>query len=271
MRSPNKGSRRTLLNLTSGQWNQNSDGPYTPGFVQPAAGNYDNYTQWVYHNNDTLTLVRDRGPVVPGIVSYALSPDGHELEMRAPFKGFLKDAANNANIALGKTLDISFSLEASGELFAPPGSNGTWASDTAAPIASYFLGFPGDYNDDGRVDAADYVVWRKTDGTQSGLHTLASQFRRTGRQRLGCQCECHRPRTGDAGAADVCGGWLVSPARPGRIESSRNSLTHDTGQQPTDFDTRFSVHGIGAGKRLRRAFETGPGEPCRDLPQQWND
>ena len=165
-----------FLNLTSGQWNQSSDGPYTPGFVQPAPGNYDDYTQWVYHDNDTLTLVRDRGPVVLGIVSYALSPDGHELEMRAPFKGFLKNAANNPNIALGKTLDISFSLEASGELFAPPGSNGTWASDTAAPIASYFLGFPGDYNGNGVVDAADYVVWRKSDGSAAGYNMWRSHF-----------------------------------------------------------------------------------------------
>jgi hypothetical protein len=137
-----QGLTQDFLDLTSGQWDANSDGPYTPGFVQPAPGNYDDYTQWVYQDNDTLTLVRDKGPVVPGIVSYAISPDGHELEMCAPFKGFLKDAANNPNMALGKTLDLSFSLEASGELFAPPGSNGDWASDTATPIDGYFLGVP---------------------------------------------------------------------------------------------------------------------------------
>jgi hypothetical protein len=168
-----------FLNLTSGQWVQNNDGPYTPGFVQPAAGNYDDYTQWVYHNNHTVTIVRDGGPVVPGIVSYALSPDGRELEMRAPFMGFLNDAANSPNIALGKTIDISFSLEASGELFAPPGSNGTWASDTAAPIASYSLGFPGDYNSDGTVDAADYVVWRKQAGTPTSYNTWRTNFGET--------------------------------------------------------------------------------------------
>jgi len=136
--------------------------------VQPAPGNYDDYTQWVYQNNDTLTLVRDRGPVVPGIASYALSPDGHELEMRFPFKGFLKNAANDANIALGKTIDVSFSLEASGELFAPPGNNGIWGSDTATPITSYLLepaGVPGDYNNNGVVDAADYVLWRNHNNT----------------------------------------------------------------------------------------------------------
>ena len=45
-------------------------------------------------------------------------------------------------IGLGRTIDISISLEASGELTTPPGDDGEWASDTAAPIESYFLGVP---------------------------------------------------------------------------------------------------------------------------------
>jgi hypothetical protein len=68
----------------------------------------------------------------------ARSPDGHEIEIVAPFKGFLNDAQGNPNMMLGKTLDISFSLEASGEL--APG--GDWASDTADPIFGYVLGVP---------------------------------------------------------------------------------------------------------------------------------
>jgi hypothetical protein len=128
-----------IRDLTSNQWNGNyQSGPYTPGFVQPAPGTYGEYTQWVYHANDTLTLVRDRGPVVPGIVSMALSPDGHEVEIRAPFKGFLNNESGQPNMALGKTLDISFSLEASGEL--APGQE--WASDTGDPINGYYLGSP---------------------------------------------------------------------------------------------------------------------------------
>jgi hypothetical protein len=35
---------------------------------------------------------------------------------------------------------------------------------------------PADYNSDGTVDAADYVVWRKTDGTSSGYDTWRSHF-----------------------------------------------------------------------------------------------
>jgi hypothetical protein len=37
---------------------------------------------------------------------------------------------------------------------------------------------PGDYNNDGKVDAADYVVWRKTDGTQPGYNLWRANFGR---------------------------------------------------------------------------------------------
>jgi hypothetical protein len=43
-------------------------------------------------------------------------------------------------------------------LFAPPG------------------GLEGDFNDDGTVDAADYVVWRKTDGTAGGYSAFRANF-----------------------------------------------------------------------------------------------
>ena len=106
------------------------------------------------------------------------------------------------------------------------------ASIITAPV------LPGDYNHDGIVDAADYVVWRKTDsGNSQGYTDWQDEFRRGhGRRwRLGGSVAPpdRRARTGNAGAADVCGGWLVSPARPGRIESPSNSSTRDTGQQWT--------------------------------------
>jgi hypothetical protein len=37
----------------------------------------------------------------------------------------------------------------------------------------------GDYNADGKVDAADYVVWRKTDGSQAGYDLWRTNFGRT--------------------------------------------------------------------------------------------
>jgi hypothetical protein len=40
-------------------------------------------------------------------------------------------------------------------------------------------GIPGDYNNDNKVDAADYVVWRKTSGSQGGYDTWRMNFGRT--------------------------------------------------------------------------------------------
>jgi hypothetical protein len=34
----------------------------------------------------------------------------------------------------------------------------------------------GDFNSDGIVDAADYIVWRKTDGSQAGFDTWRTNF-----------------------------------------------------------------------------------------------
>jgi hypothetical protein len=38
------------------------------------------------------------------------------------------------------------------------------------------INLPGDYNLDGIVDAADYVVWRKTDGTQGGYNAWRANY-----------------------------------------------------------------------------------------------
>ena len=35
---------------------------------------------------------------------------------------------------------------------------------------------PGDFNYDGTVDAADYVMWRKTDGSQAGYNSWREHF-----------------------------------------------------------------------------------------------
>ena len=40
-------------------------------------------------------------------------------------------------------------------------------------------GLPGDYNADGTVNAADYVAWRKNDGTPAGYDTWRMHFGET--------------------------------------------------------------------------------------------
>ncbi len=111
-------------------------GPHPPGHVRLGPGHYDFYTEWVYDPDDTIRFVRDKGRKLGlGIVTYAQSKDAHEIEMRFPYKGFLKDAQDRPLIGLGSVLDISMSLEASGEF----ASSGRWASDTGAPILQYTL------------------------------------------------------------------------------------------------------------------------------------
>jgi hypothetical protein len=134
------------------------------GIVRVRPGSYKNpdYTEWVWYDSPSgpnsgtnnlpppddyasMRFVRDRGPSYQGIVHIALSPDGHQAEMVAPFRGFMRDATQPHTsakpiISLGKTINISFSLEASGEL--APDPTHSWASNTAEPIRGYYLSPP---------------------------------------------------------------------------------------------------------------------------------
>jgi hypothetical protein len=121
----------------------------TNGIVRVLPGTYDFYSQWVWFDSPSagahrlpppddaasITFVADKGPVYQGIVRLALSPDGHEAEMSAPFRGFMRDPAGEPIVSLRKTINLSCSLEASGEL-AP---DHQWASDTGDPIRGYYL------------------------------------------------------------------------------------------------------------------------------------
>ena len=128
--------------------------------VRVLPGSYDFYPEWVWFDSPSgpnsgtnnlpppddyasIRFVADKGPSYQGIIRIALSPEGHEAEMVAPFRGFMRDAtqphtAAKPIITLGKTVNISISLEASGEM--APG--GEWASNTAEPILGYFLAHP---------------------------------------------------------------------------------------------------------------------------------
>lgn len=145
------------------------------GVVDVVPGVYDWYTQWVFWDepqgfpgeivlpdgHSTILWVVDRGPVYESVVQIAISYEGHEAEMMAPFRGFLNNKQTGEPImALGRTIDISFSLEASGEL-AP---DGDWASNTAAPIENYYLsdewavsGEEGEGGDEGEIEGEGEV------------------------------------------------------------------------------------------------------------------
>src|SRR5262249_26258028 len=101
---------------SAGKYKKGHPGPHPAGFVRRGPGTYKHCTEWVYHADDTITFVRDKGPQTLGVVKGALSADGHELEMVMPMKGFLVDPKGRPLIKLGQKINISMSLEASGEL-----------------------------------------------------------------------------------------------------------------------------------------------------------
>lgn len=117
--------------------------------VRLAPGNYDDYLQWVVFPDSSFVYVEDRGPALEnGIIKVAVSGDGHEAEMMAPMWGFFNKPNGQPLVQLGQKLDISFSLEGSGELsegalaMGYAGKKSLWASDTAPPIVGYHLSTP---------------------------------------------------------------------------------------------------------------------------------
>jgi hypothetical protein len=67
---------------------------------------------------------------------------------------------------------------------------------------SVIRGLAGDYNSDGTVDASDYVVWRKNDGTQAGYETWRANFGAT---------------AGGAAAVDASGATRSAVPEPGTL------------------------------------------------------
>ena len=61
------------------------------------------------------------------------------------------------------TLDLSLTLE----MISPTNDTEFGATLLIADVGLPIL--PGDHNDDGKVDAADYIVWRKNQGTRNTL------------------------------------------------------------------------------------------------------
>lgn len=113
--------------------------------IRLGPGTYDNYLSWVVFQDSSFVKVYDRGPVYQGIIQSAVSADGHEAEMKAPMWGFFRDAQGVPIVKLGNTIDVSFSLEGSGELSESAveagytGNKSVWGSDTADPIVGYQL------------------------------------------------------------------------------------------------------------------------------------
>ena len=117
--------------------------------------------------------------------------------------GFNPVAGNTFDILDGASFSGTFSV-----LELPALDAGLNWDTSQLYTSGIFINFPrrpGDYNDDGTVNAADYVVWRKNEGTMNVLpndaigaarlmpnNTSRAPFRRSARA-IGCR----RPRTGE--------------------------------------------------------------------------
>ena len=78
-----------------------------------------------------------------------------------------------------------------------------YETDIGTPILAGETGIepgqPGDFNSDGKVDAADYVKWRKTDGANEALYTeWRSNFGEPAAGGGFCRIRCGRPRRAGA-------------------------------------------------------------------------
>ncbi|VAX18221.1 hypothetical protein MNBD_IGNAVI01-1968 [hydrothermal vent metagenome] len=131
--------------ISEADYNANWENDLAQGIVRLAPGTYDWYSQWVMFADSSYVPVEDRGPVYYGIITIAVSPDGHEAEMAAPFWGFLKTPEGDNIIDVNRHIIVSASLEASGELSEEaiklgytPGSKSVWGSNTAEPFR-YFV------------------------------------------------------------------------------------------------------------------------------------
>jgi hypothetical protein len=151
-------------------------GDLRPG-NSPAIVNFDNNIGF----GPTTTLDIELGGVTPGSQFDRLQISG-----AATLDGILDvSLINGFAPALGNSFEI---LRAEGGIF------GAFSDVMLPELATGLLwnvvysnfsvllqvapGLLGDYNEDGSVDAADYVVWRKTDGSQAGYDLWRTNFGR---------------------------------------------------------------------------------------------
>jgi hypothetical protein len=140
-------------------------------------------------DNPTQTIVMNALGTFPGVPLFAtaadISPDGRFIVVRSSVlaTGYLYERGIGESIAdalHGNAIQFALGSESQGEAigWAANGASFFTTSEldgqATAPIHSYAFTAPpailaGDYNNDHRVDAADYTVWRNQFGAQVAL------------------------------------------------------------------------------------------------------
>src|SRR2546423_553780 len=152
-------------------WNgQDTDGVpgLTPSDVVFGPLPSPNYTLSLFDKTNAKFSVNGANTVVPGGVIVTTNADG-SLHQHRYF--FLEDGDDNsATVPVDGIYFLAMRLRMPGlanslpifMIFGTPGSSVAAEDDAAFPWVQQQLNVPGDYNQNGVVDAADYVVWRKT-------------------------------------------------------------------------------------------------------------
>jgi T5SS/PEP-CTERM-associated repeat protein len=145
----------------------NFEGDLSPG-SSPAAVNFAGDVGF----GVDATLQIELSGTVPGMQHDKLNVTG-ELALDGALEvslinGFIPSAGQTFNILDWGSLAGTFS-----SISLPTLTGLSWNTSqlytTGVISVATAPGLPGDYNDDGKVDAADYVVWRKNEGTMTPL------------------------------------------------------------------------------------------------------
>ena len=98
--------------------------------------------------------------------------------------GFTPTAGSTFNILDWGTITGTFT-----SLTLPSLAGLSWNTSqlyTSGVLSIVSASLPGDFNNNGVVDAADYVAWRKTDGAPAGYNLWRAHFGQTAGLRFGC-------------------------------------------------------------------------------------
>jgi hypothetical protein len=160
-------------------WNgQDTDGVagLTPSDVKFGALPSPNYRLTLLDFNNGIHSVDGTNTIVPGSKIALTGSDG---SMHQHLLFALQDNdGNDATLPVDGLYLIAIRLKIPGLqdslpvflIFGTPGSSISAEDDAAYPWVEQQLNLPGDFNQDGVVDAADYVLWRDTKGqTGAGL------------------------------------------------------------------------------------------------------
>jgi hypothetical protein len=220
------------VNLTGGSLSAAS--------IQHTDGGVFSFTGGTLHvGTFTGNLVNSGGVLAPGASPGTTTVAGNytqssgTLQMELASLASFDELVVNGNLMLGGVLQISLlggyspTAGASFDILDWSGSrNGTFTSlvlpnlsgslawNTSqlytTGVLSVVAALAGDYNGDGVVDAADYVVWRKTDGTPTGYNAWRANFGETaGGGGTGINSSSHRNVPEPASAASLLVAMLV--------------------------------------------------------------